>query len=52
MESTKFKPFTTKDKQRKFSRNLDSLARIDAIIKDEVQKTLKESEDRAPAVQV
>lgn len=46
-EGTKFKFFRNKKEQKAFSRNLDSLDRIDKIIQKEVEAAIKNAEDRA-----
>lgn len=46
-EGTKFKYFRNKAEQKKFSRNLDSLERIDEVIQPEVEAAIKEAEERA-----
>lgn len=51
-ESTKLKYFRTKQDQKKFARNLDSLDRIDLEIEKEVQKALAEAEARAASIWV
>ena len=45
-EGTRLKYFNNKAKQNKFSRNLDSLDRIDKIIKKDVELSIKEMEER------
>ena len=47
IEGTRFKYFRTKAKQKEFARNLDSLERIDAIIKNEVDSLIKKAEERS-----
>ncbi|OGE03345.1 hypothetical protein A3B21_04270 [Candidatus Uhrbacteria bacterium RIFCSPLOWO2_01_FULL_47_24] len=46
-EGTKFKYFYNKAEQKQFSRNLDSLERIDMVIRTEVEAAIKEAEARA-----
>lgn len=46
-EGTKFRYFRNKAEQKKFSRNLDSLERIDEVIQPEVEAAIKEAEERA-----
>lgn len=46
-EGTKFKYFCNKAEQKKFSRNLDSLERIDKAIQTEVETAIKGAEKRA-----
>lgn len=46
-EGTKYKYFRNKVEQKKFARNLDSLERIDMVIKAEVDEAIKEAEERA-----
>lgn len=45
-EGTKLKYFRNKTKQKNFARNLDSLDRIDKVIKKEVEDAIKDAEDR------
>jgi hypothetical protein len=45
-EGTKFKYFRTKSEQKEFSRNLDSLDRIDKVIKQEVDLSIENAEKR------
>lgn len=47
IEGTRFKYFRTKAKQKEFARNLDSLGRIDGIIKGEVDSLIKKAEERS-----
>lgn len=47
IEGTRFKYFRTKAKQKEFARNLDSLERIDGIIKGEVDLLIKKAEERS-----
>jgi hypothetical protein len=47
IEGTRFKYFRTKAQQKEFARNLDSLERIDGIIKDEVDSLIKKAEERS-----
>ena len=47
IEGTRFKYFRTKTKQKEFARNLDSLERIDGIIKSEVESLIKKAEERS-----
>ena len=47
IEGTRFKYFHTKAKQKEFARNLDSLERIDLIIKNEVDSLIKKAEERS-----
>src|SRR3989344_1846095 len=46
-EGTKFKYFRNKEEQKQFSRNLDSLERIDEVIRTEVEASMNEAEERA-----
>lgn len=46
-EETKFKYFRNKEEQKQFSRNLDSLERIDEVIRTEVEASINEAEERA-----
>ena len=46
-ERTKFKYFCNKKEQKQFSRNLDSLERIDEVIRTEVEASINEAEERA-----
>lgn len=46
-EGTKFKYFRNKAEQKKFSRNLDSLERIDEAIQPEIEAAIKDAEERA-----
>lgn len=46
-EGTRFKYFRNKTEQKNFARNLDSLERIDKVIQKEVEKAIKDAEDRA-----
>lgn len=47
LEGTRFKYFRTKAQQKEFARNLDSLERIGAIIKTEVDSLIKKAEERS-----
>ena len=47
IEGTRFKYFRTKAQQKEFARNLDSLERIDAIIKNEVDSLINKAEERS-----
>jgi acetolactate synthase small subunit len=46
-EGIKYKYFRNKIEQKNFSRNLDSLARIDKTIQKEVETAVKDAEERA-----
>lgn len=46
-EGTKFKYFRNNTEQKKFSRNLDSLEKIDKVIQKEVDDAIKDAEERA-----
>ena len=46
-EGIKFKYFRNKEEQKQFSRNLDSLERIDEVIRTEVEASINEAEERA-----
>ena len=46
-EKTRFKCFRNKAEQKAFARNLDSLERIDKIIKKEVDSAIEDAENRA-----
>ena len=46
-EGTKFKYFRNKTEQKKFSRNPDSLEKIDKVIQKEVDDAIKDAEERA-----
>ncbi len=46
-EGTKFKYYHTKTQQKEFSRNLDSLERIDKTIQKEVSSMIAKAEERA-----
>jgi len=50
-EGTKFKYFRNKAEQKNFSRNLDSMKRIDKVIQKEVEDAIKDAEDRASKLQ-
>lgn len=45
-EGTRFKYFKDKKLQKAFTRNLDSMERIDKVIEKEVELSIKEAEDR------
>ena len=45
-EGTKFKYFQNKNSQKSFARNLDSLDRIDKVIKEEVESAISEAESK------
>lgn len=46
-EGTKLKYFRNGTEQRNFSRNLDSLDRIDKVIQKEVEEAINDAEERA-----
>jgi len=46
-EGTRFKYFHIKEEQKAFSRNLDSLERIDKVIQDDVKTALDKAEERS-----
>lgn len=47
IEGTRFKYFRTKTEQKEFSRNLDSLERIDKTIEKEVESIIEKAEKRS-----
>ncbi len=46
LEGTRFKYFRKKEEQKAFSRNFESLERIDKVIQDEVKAALDKAEER------
>lgn len=50
-EGTKYKYFRNKIQQKNFSRNLDSMERIDKVIQKEVEDAIKDAEARAKKLQ-
>ncbi len=50
IESTKLKFFRTKEEQKKYARNIDSLDRIDKCIEKEVLNSLSEAEKRTGTI--
>lgn len=50
-EGTKFKYFRNKTEQKKFARNLDSMERVDTIIKKDVEQAMQKAQERSKLLQ-